>query len=262
MNSLKMYQVDAFASALFKGNPAAVCPLDSWLSDQLMQNIAAENNLSETVFFVPEGEGFHIRWFTPNEEIALCGHATLASAFVIFNHLDFQGEQIRFRSKSGELLVRRSGQELEMNFPALPYHEVPFIAPFRSLNLKEPKQTIQSQFDLMFVYENELDVINAQPDLNAVANIDYRGLILTAPGSHSDIYSRCFYPGCDVPEDPVTGSAHCVLTPYWCEQSGKEKISAIQGGKRQGNLMCALKGDRVLLYGACQLYMEGTIYLP
>jgi predicted PhzF superfamily epimerase YddE/YHI9 len=262
MKSLTIYQVDAFASALFKGNPAAVCPLDKWLSDEQMQAIAAENNLSETAFFAPEGEGLRIRWFTPNEEVALCGHATLASAYVLFEQLGFTGEKIIFTSLSGELIIKKTAHGLVMDFPALPYHEIEFLPQFQSLNLKKPNQVLQSQFDLMFVYEHEADVKEAQPDLDAVAGLDYRGLILTAPGGNSDIYSRCFYPGCDVPEDPVTGSAHCVIAPYWCERLDKLKVNAMQGGRRQGDLVCEVKEKRVLLYGTCHLYLEGRIYLP
>ena len=262
MKSLAIYQVDAFASALFKGNPAAVCPLDKWLSDEQMQTIATENNLSETAFFVPEGEGFRIRWFTPNEEVALCGHATLASAYVLFEQLAFAGEKIIFTSLSGELIIKKTAHGLVMDFPALPYQEIEFFPKFQSLNLKKPDQVLQSRFDLMFVYEHAADVAEAQPDLEAVANLDYRGLILTAPGSNSDIYSRCFYPGCDVPEDPVTGSAHCVIAPYWCERLGKSTVTALQGGCRQGELFCEINENRVLLYGTCHLYLEGKIYLP
>jgi PhzF family phenazine biosynthesis protein len=262
MKTLTLYQVDAFASTLFEGNPAAVCPLESWLTDQEMQNIAAENNLSETAFFVPEGDGFYIRWFTPNEEVALCGHATLATAHVIFEEIGFKGEVIKFNCLSGELLVRKNGNGLMMDFPALPYQSIEFSSELQHLNLKKPQHVLQSQFDLMFVYEHENDVIKASPDLNAVAQLDYRGLILTAPGENTDIYSRCFYPGCNVPEDPVTGSAHCVIAPYWCERWGKSCIDAMQGGARRGKLRCEVNGGRVYLYGTCKLYMQGTIYLP
>ena len=262
MKILKLFQVDAFASALFKGNPAAVCPLDRWLSDELMQSIAAENNLSETAFFAPEGECFRIRWFTPTEEVALCGHATLASAYVLFEHLGFAKQQIIFNSQSGELIIKKAEQGLVMDFPVLSYHEIKSIPQLVSLNLKTPVQIVQSEFDLMFVYDHEKDVKEALPDLKEVAALDYRGLILTAPGDKSDIYSRCFYPGTDVPEDSVTGSAHCVIAPYWCEQLGKTKLSAWQGGRRQGELVCEVKKERVLLYGTCQLYLVGSIYLP
>lgn len=262
MKSLSMYQVDAFASALFEGNPAAVCPLEHWLSDDEMQNIATENNLSETAFFVPEGNGFHIRWFTPNEEVALCGHATLAAAFVIFEKLGFKGEKIKFNCLSGELIVQKDRNGFVMNFPALPYHPIDPSFEMQQVNLKKPQSVLQSQFDLMFVYEHEHDVQEAAPDLAAIARLDYRGLILTAPGKNADVYSRCFYPGCNVPEDPVTGSAHCVIAPYWCEQWGKSRIEAIQGGARQGKLLCDVSEGRVFLYGAAHLYLQGTIYLP
>lgn len=262
MKCLAIYQVDAFASNLFKGNPAAVCPLDEWLSDGTMQAIAAENNLSETAFFVPEGEGFRIRWFTPNEEVALCGHATLASSYVLFNQLGFSGKDILFQCLSGELLVKNTTQGLVMDFPSLPYKEIDLKSELLNLNLKKPFKVFQSQFDLMFVYQNPEEVSTAKPDLSKVAHLNYRGLILTAPGQSTDVYSRCFYPGCNVPEDPVTGSAHCVIAPYWCEQLGKNGITALQGGVRQGDLYCEVRENRVLLYGSCHLYLEGRIYLP
>lgn len=262
MKSIIMYQVDAFASALFQGNPAAVCPLEYWLSDETMQAIAAENNLSETAFFVPEDDDFRIRWFTPNDEVALCGHATLASAYVAFEKLNYSRKQIKFNCLSGELIIKRMDQGFVMDFPLLTAKEIDFLPKFKSMGLKKPQHVLQSQFDLMFVYAQEDDVQNAQPDLNAVANLEYRGLILTAPAINADVYSRCFYPGCDVPEDPVTGSAHCVIAPYWCEKLGKSGISAIQGGRRKGELSCEVKGNRVFLYGSCHLYLEGTIYLP
>ncbi|CAM2933495.1 epimerase [Legionella steigerwaltii] len=262
MKNLPMYQVDAFASTLFEGNPAAVCPLDSWLTEKEMQKIATENNLSETAFFVPDGDGFYIRWFTPNEEVALCGHATLATAHVIFEQLGFKNEEIKFNCKSGALIVRRHGNGLMMDFPALSYHPIELSPELLQLNLKKPQKVFKSQFDLMFVYDNEQDVRDAEPDLDAVARLDYRGLILTAPGKNTDVYSRCFYPGCNVPEDPVTGSAHCVIAPYWCEQLSKSRIDAMQGGNRQGKLQCEVKEGRVFLYGTSHLYLQGTIYLP
>ncbi|KTD06515.1 epimerase [Legionella gratiana] len=262
MRHLSIYQIDAFATNLFEGNPAAVCPLTSWLTDQEMQNIALENNLSETAFFIPEGNGFYIRWFTPNEEVALCGHATLASAYIIFEKLGFKGEEIKFNCLSGELVVRKNGNELMMDFPALPYFPIENFPELHALNLKKPLHILKSQFDLMFVYEKQQEVEEAEPNLNAIAQLDYRGLILTAPGKNSDVYSRCFYPGCNVPEDPVTGSAHCVIAPYWSEQLQKSRINAVQGGARQGKLQCEVKGERVILYGAAHLYLQGTIYLP
>ncbi|KTD41045.1 PhzF family phenazine biosynthesis protein [Legionella parisiensis] len=262
MKNLSIYQVDAFASALFEGNPAAVCPLEHWLTDKEMQHIATENNLSETAFFVPEGDGFYIRWFTPNEEVALCGHATLASAYVIFEKLGFKDKKLKFNSKSGALIVYKNDNGLMMDFPELPPHPIELPPELQQLNLKKPLKALKSQFDLMFVYEDEDDVRTADPDLDAVARLEYRGLILTAPGKNTDVYSRCFYPGCNVPEDPVTGSAHCVIAPYWCERLGKSRIDAIQGGTRRGKLQCEVKEGRVFLYGTSHLYLEGTIYLP
>lgn len=262
MKTVTLYQVDAFASSLFRGNPAAVCPLQEWLPDDLMQAIASENNLSETAFFVPKEDGFHLRWFTPNEEIELCGHATLASAYVLFEKLNYTRQTISFTCLSGELVVSRQPQGFMMDFPALPYEEIPWQPEYGITGLPKPAKVFKSRFDLMFVYEDEAEVVSAKPHLEAVAQLDYRGLILTAPSTRTDVYSRCFYPGCDVPEDPVTGSAHCVIAPYWCEQFGKDKITAQQGGRRRGELSCEVRGNRVLLSGACQLYLEGVIHLP
>lgn len=257
-----IYQVDAFASKLFYGNPAAVCPLTDWLSDAEMQSIAAENNLSETAFILPVTDDYQIRWFTPNSEVALCGHATLASAFIIFEYLSYPKDTIIFHSQSGELRVKKMGQLLQMDFPALPYTKViPKPELLNAINMK-PKEVYQSTFDMMLIFDREEEVKIAQLDLNAIANIQARGVILSAPGSNSDIYSRCFYPGCDVPEDPVTGSAHCVIVPYWSERLGKKKIHACQGLKRHGELFCEVNLDRVLLSGTCQLYLEGHIFIP
>lgn len=262
MNKLPIYQVDAFASKLFRGNPAAVCPLDCWLSETQMQSIAAENNLSETAFMVAEGERYRIRWFTPNAEVDLCGHATLASAFVLFELLGYKKEVIVFDSKSGELRVRKNGNLLQLDFPALPYTKItPSQQLVDAMNVT-PLEVYESTFDLLLIFANEKDIKQARLDLYAISKLNNRGVILSAPGSESDVYSRCFYPGCDVPEDPVTGSAHCVIAPYWSEQLGKKKIHAIQGLNRQGELLCEVLKDRVLLSGPCQLYLQGHIFLP
>lgn len=262
MKKQAIYQVDAFASELFKGNPAAVCPLNNWLSDQQMQLIAAENNLSETAFILPEDNHYQIRWFTPNTEVALCGHATLASAFVIFELLGHQNNEVVFHSNSGELRVKKNTTLLQMNFPALPY--TPTTPPSSLLNALniQPKESYESTFDLLFICHSERDVKAAQPDLQAISKLNHRGIILSAPASISDVYSRCFYPGCDVPEDPVTGSAHCVIAPYWSKQLNKKIIHAFQGLKREGELWCEVVADRVLLSGSCQLYLQGHIFLP
>ncbi|HAU0368120.1 TPA: PhzF family phenazine biosynthesis protein [Legionella pneumophila] len=262
MKKQPIYQIDAFSSELFGGNPAAVCPLSHWLSDDQMQSIAAENNLSETAFILPEDEHYQIRWFTPNTEVALCGHATLASAFVVFEFLGHKKEQIVFNSKSGELRVKKNASLLQMDFPALPYTKItPLPSLLKALKVR-PVEVYESTFDLLIILENELDVKEARPDLYAISELNNRGVILSAPASQADVYSRCFYPGCDVPEDPVTGSAHCVIAPYWSSRLGKNKIHAIQGLKRKGELLCEVARDRVLLSGSCQLYLQGHIFLP
>ena len=261
MNKQALYQVDAFASRLFSGNPAAVCPLTQWLSDELMQSIASENNLSETAFIVPNGESYQIRWFTPNTEVALCGHATLASAFVVFEILGYQGEQVLFHSQSGPLLVKKSFNQYQMDFPALPYTPIsPTSELLQAVNV-QPLEVYESTFDLLLILNSEHDVQQAQLDLNAIAKLNHRGVILSAPAHEADVYSRCFYPGCDVPEDPVTGSAHCVIAPYWSEHLGKKVIHAQQGLKRRGELWCEVESDRVLLSGSCQLYLQGHIFI-
>lgn len=261
MKKLSLYQVDAFAPSLFMGNPAAICPLSEWLTDHEMQSIAEENNLSETAFFVKNNNEYHIRWFTPNEEVDLCGHATLASAYIIFEKLKHQGNQILFQSKSGQLRVYQEHHMLKMDFPALPYQKIELTDALRAALDLVPIEVYTSKFDVMCVLKNESDVEKANPDLTAIAALNYRGVILTALSTQSDIYSRCFYPGCSVSEDPVTGSAHCVIAPYWCRQLNKIRIHAKQGLKRQGELICELQGDRILLFGKCHLYLEGAIYI-
>ncbi len=262
MKKQPIYQIDAFTSELFGGNPAAVCPLSHWLSDDQMQSIAAENNLSETAFILPEDEQYQIRWFTPNTEVALCGHATLASAFVIFEFLGHKKEQIVFNSKSGELRVKKNSSLLQMDFPALPYTKIPPLPSLLKAIKVQPVEVYESTFDLLIILENEREVKEARPDLHAISDPENRGVILSAPATQADVYSRCFYPGCDVPEDPVTGSAHCVIAPYWSNRLGKKQIHAIQGLKRTGELMCEVAMERVLLSGSCQLYLQGHIFLP
>lgn len=258
MKKMPIYQVDAFSSRLFEGNPAAVCPLAHWLSEDQMQAIAAENNLSETAFIVPKDGRYQIRWFTPNKEVELCGHATLASAFVIFEILQYKENQIIFDSKSGELIINKKNNLLEMSFPSLPFIKAPFSS-LQFINFK-PSEIYESTFDLLLIFDNEDDIKEASVDLSMMSNLNYRGIILSAPAKNgADIYSRCFYPRYGVPEDPVTGSAHCVLAPYWSKRLDKKRIHAIQGLKRQGEIFCEVQNDRVLLSGSCQLYLEGNI---
>jgi PhzF family phenazine biosynthesis protein len=262
MKKQPIYQVDAFTSRLFNGNPAAVCPLDTWLDDTLMQLIAKENNLSETAFIVPFDDHYQIRWFTPNQEVALCGHATLASAFVLFELLGYPHSELKFDSQSGPLRVKKEGALLQMDFPKLPYRKfIPQSELLAAINVS-PVETYDSTFDFLFIFKNEQEVQHAKLDLNVIAKLGPRGVILSAPGSSSDSYSRCFYPGCDVPEDPVTGSAHCVIAPYWSDRLGKTKIHAKQGGTRQGEMVCEVTEERILLSGTCQLYLEGFISIP
>ncbi|KTD04427.1 epimerase [Legionella geestiana] len=262
MKKQPIFQVDAFTSFLFGGNPAAVCPLKEWLPDDLMQSIAMENNLSETAFLVQEGDYYQIRWFTPNTEVALCGHATLASAFVVFEFLNPAAKQLNFNSQSGELRVTKHNDKLEMDFPALPYTKITPASELIEAIGMHPAEVYESTFDLLVILNNEEDVRNARPELDVIGKWPSRGVILSAPDSHGGVYSRCFYPGCDVPEDPVTGSAHCVIAPYWSERLGKNTIQAIQGLKRQGALLCRVQDNRVFMSGSCKLYLQGHIFYP
>jgi len=255
---LPLYQVDAFSSEVFRGNPAAVVPLDDWIDDRTMQSIAAENNLAETAFFVREPAGFRIRWFTPEAEVDLCGHATLASAHVLFTKVEPGREAVEFASRSGPLHVTRAGDRLVLDFPV--WTPVPCAPP---AGLAEalgatPRETYFAT-DLLAVLDDEAEVRGLTPDLRAVKGVDARGIIVTAPGSDVDFVSRFFAPGVGVDEDPVTGSAHCALTPYWAKRLGRTSLRARQVSKRGGELWCELAGDRVKIAGQASLYLEGSI---
>lgn len=255
---ISMYQVDAFAERVFEGNPAAVCPLEEWLPDETLQSIAQENNLSETAFFVKEGESYHLRWFTPVVEVDLCGHATLASAHVIFEKIDKNKNEIEFRSRSGELRVFKQEEYIQLDFPAAEIQQCEIPLEITNAFGKEPKEVWKSD-DYIAVYENESDVIMLSPDFSALSELDCRGIIATAPGSSEDFVSRAFFPRCGVNEDPVTGSAHCELMPYWVNELGSSKLSAAQLSKRGGKLQCVLDNDRVLISGKAVSYFEGII---
>lgn len=269
---LPLYQVDAFTDRLFSGNPAAVCPLDDWLDDELLQAIAAENNLSETAFFVPQDDFFELRWFTPTVEVALCGHATLASAWVLFSLLDHEQDVIRFVTRrSGELSVRKAGDVLEMNFPArAPSPLSPPAGLLEALG-GTPEAVLGSAEDLLVAMDSPEAVAAARPDFAKLGRVDCRGVIVTAqgggsalatsPDGNADFVSRFFAPRAGVPEDPVTGSAHCVLTPYWAEKLGRKELTARQISRRGGTVRCRHKGDRVALGGSARLYLEGTIHI-
>lgn len=258
---LTIYQVDAFAKEVFRGNPAAICPLEEWLETDLMQKIAVENNLSETAFFVKKEDHYEIRWFTPTYEIDLCGHATLASAYVIFEILKLETEKIKFVShKSGELSVEKNGDVLTLDFPSRPVS--PAEAPSGLIEAigKTPKEIFKAR-DYFLVYENEQEVLDISPDFTALLKIDAHGFIVTAKGDSSDFVSRFFAPEVGVFEDPVTGSAHCNLIPFWAERLGKNELFARQISARGGELFCELKGDRVKIGGNAVLYLKGEIYV-
>jgi len=258
---LNIIQVDAFAEKVFGGNPAAICILEDWLADDLMQQIGMENNLSETAFIVREQAGYRIRWFTPTVEVDLCGHATLAAAKVLFDQQDFAGNEVVFNSKSGQLKVAKElNGKLKLNFPATPF-ELVNDPPATILTALKTGSTIiyKGTFDYMAVVKNQEQIESLDPDYNLLATLKSRGIVVTAPGNEVDFVSRCFYPQTGVNEDPVTGSAHTMLTPYWAGILGKNKLSAIQLSNRRGNLECELSGDRVYLSGNAVVYMTGEI---
>ena len=257
---LPIYQVDAFTDTLFGGNPAAVCPLDAWLPEATMQAIAAENNLSETAFFIPQGGDYALRWFTPTVEVDLCGHATLASGHVVMSYIEPQRDSVSFHTaKAGMLKVSRRADMLVMDFPARP--PAPCDAPPGLLAALggTPREVLCAQ-DHLIVYDSVAEITALDPDLVALAKVDCWAAIVTAPGSNGiDFVSRFFAPAQGVPEDPVTGRAHCTLVPYWAERLGKTELEARQISRRGGTLHCALNGDRVSLGGRAVVYLEGKI---
>ena len=258
---LQIFQVDAFASHPFAGNPAAVVPLDAWLPDHTMLQIAAENNLSETAFFVKEGDRYHIRWFTPSVEVNLCGHATLATSHVIFNELKLEDAFLRFHSdRSGKLGVEKHGAKLVLDFPAYPFEMVEHSDELARAVGITPAEVWESQGNMVFLRaENEEEVRGLDPDMHAIAQIGYDEVIVTAEGDECDFASRMFAPRIGIPEDPVTGAIHCTLIPYWAERLGKHELFARQVSKRGGELFCELVGDRVKIGGNAVTYLEGEI---
>jgi PhzF family phenazine biosynthesis protein len=258
---LPIYQVDAFSSAVFSGNPAAICPLEKWLPDATMQAIALENNLAETAFFVQDGhdrQRFALRWFTPVCEVDLCGHATLASAYVLFEELNAPGELLRFETKSGELTVRKHGGRLVMDFPSRPPSKIEPESNLVPALGGEPTEILAAR-DYLVRYGSAREVQSLQPDMQALKKLDRFAVIVTAPGTDCDFVSRFFAPGKGVPEDPVTGSAHCTLIPYWAAQLGKTTLHARQVSPRGGELFCKLNGDRVEIAGEAALFLTGRI---
>ncbi|PAV24949.1 isomerase [Tamilnaduibacter salinus] len=268
MPTVRLYQVDAFSAQLFSGNPAAVVPLEGWLDDAVLQAIAAENNVSETAFLVPSSvrdADFELRWMTPAAEVPLCGHATLATAWVLFNRLGWEADQVRFHSRSGPLgVTRRADGWLEMDFPNLGFESVETPDLIREAFGVVPDRAffVPNDTNYMLVLDSEADVRQADPDLRSLKALGNQGVIVTATGDEADFVSRYFAPGVDVDEDPVTGSIHSVLTPYWAERQGRSALDARQLSSRGGRLQCELRGDRVAIAGQCAFYMAGEIALP
>lgn len=255
---LKQYQVDAFTDKVFGGNPAAVVPLSSWLDDSFLQAIAEENNLSETAFFVSSENGFKLRWFTPVKEVDLCGHATLAAAHVIFEHLGYPKQGITFETLSGDLFVNKKGKLLEMNFPACPSTTCE-LSETLAKGLGQCPIEVLAAHDYLAIFDSEATIRAITPNQTLLGQLDLRGVIITAPGNDVDFVSRFFAPKLGVPEDPVCGSAHCVLAPYWANKLGKNILTARQVSKRGGHITCELKADRVLLSGCAVTFMEAEI---
>lgn len=259
---IPIYQVDAFSARLFAGNPAAICPLERWLPDEVMQSIAAENNLSETAFFVPEDSSYRLRWFTPGVEVDLCGHATLASAHIVLTKLTPDRDSVSFHTRSGELIVRRAGDRYSMDFPARPPEHCE-VHPRLIEALGTVPLEILAARDYLVVYTSEEQVLTLQPSMELLCLMDRFAVIVTAPGSGGvDFVSRFFAPSKGVPEDPVTGSAHCTLIPYWSRRLGKTHLNARQVSRRGGELWCEDRGERVTIAGNAALYLEGTIRVP
>ncbi len=257
---LQVYQIDAFAEKVFEGNPAAVIPLELWLPDHTMQAIAEENNLSETVFFVPANIGYHIRWFTPNQEVKLCGHATLASAYVLFDVLGIAEDSITFDSLSGSLVVTKTEGLLTLDFPSQPPKTCAIPKDLVAGLGVNPTECYRNE-DYIAVFETEDEVLSITPNYSSLEQLDLRGVIATASSSTNEFVLRFFAPKFGIPEDPVTGSAQTQLMPYWSEKLGRPKLRSKQISSRGGKIVSELKGNRVYISGSAVMYMEGTIHV-
>ncbi len=260
--TLALFQVDTFTDQLFKGNPAAVVPLGTWLPDSTMQAIAEENNLSETAFFIPNGDGFHLRWFTPTIEVDFCGHATMATSHVLFQHLDYEKDQIEYQTRVGLVSVRQSENGYEMDAPADQLHEEIIPSSLEDALGAKIKELYSGREDLLAIVESEEVVRHVKPNFEAVAKLTNRGLLVSAPGEQVDFVSRCFFPNAGIDEDPVTGSAHTTMAPYWSERLGKSELTAHQISSRGGKVHCQLEQDRVILGGKAVTYLTGELFLP
>jgi PhzF family phenazine biosynthesis protein len=257
---MPIFQVDAFASRRFAGNPAAIMPADRFLDDSVLQAIAAENNLAETAFLVPEAGGYNLRWFTPTVEVPLCGHATLASSAVVMERLEPARNEVTFHTASGALRVTRAGTAYVMDFPALRAEAVDTPPGLAEALGAVPIEVVADGFNYLVLLESAQIVRNLAPDLAAIGRLDRGGLIVTAPGDEGyDFISRYFAPAKGIPEDPATGSAHCALAPYWANRLGKSEFRAFQASQRGAEIICRLRGDRVELEGTCVFYLEGEV---
>lgn len=258
----KIYQVDAFAEQIFSGNPAAVCPLKEWLSDELLQKIALENNLAETAFYVKRDEVFEIRWFTPSVEVDLCGHATLASAYVLFNFENYTENTIRFYShRSGELIVTKTDDVINLNFPSDKFEQIEINQEHIDCFNEKPLEVYKGKTDYLLIFEKEEIIQNIVPNFQVIEKLKARGVIISAKGNAVDFVSRFFAPQSGITEDPVTGSAHTTLTPYWAKQLNKTELEAIQLSERRGFLKCKYLNDRVEISGKGKIYLIGELFL-
>ncbi|WP_242130962.1 PhzF family phenazine biosynthesis protein [Aestuariivivens marinum] len=257
----KIYHIDAFTNKVFSGNPAAVCPLDQWLDDAVLQSIAMENNLAETAFYVKQDNRFEIRWFTPTVEVDLCGHATLAAAFVLFNYENHEADTIQFYSpRSGTLKVTKQEELLTLNFPVDKIEETSLTNEINNCFDIKPQMAFKGKTDYLLVFKNEEQIKTLKPMYYEISKLKARGIIVTAKGNETDFVSRFFAPQSGIDEDPVTGSAHTTLTPYWSKQLSKTELTAMQLSNRRGHLQCRYLGDRVEISGQCKLYLIGEIY--
>ena len=254
------FEIAAFTSRVFGGNPAGVCLLEEWLPDAQLQAIAAENNLAETAFVIARGEHFDLRWMTPILEVDLCGHATLAAAHVLFHHRNYSGGVVRFLSKSGELRVERDGKRLVLDFPSLPGDPVSRADSLGEALGAAPEKILKGR-DYFAIFASQKEVAAIKPDMERVAGLDAQGVVVTAVGDDCDFVSRYFAPAAGIPEDPVTGSTHCALIPYWSQRLGQKDLFARQISARGGELFCRDRGDRVSIGGEAVTYVEGNIHL-
>ncbi|WP_207720176.1 PhzF family phenazine biosynthesis protein [Flavobacterium undicola] len=259
---MKIYQIDAFTKSVFSGNPAAVCPLEQWLSNEIMQKIAAENNLAETAFYVKNGDKYEIRWFTPQTEVDLCGHATLAAAFVLLHYENHSDSVITFYSpRSGDLTVTKDGDLLSLNFPTDILEPITLTNEILDAFDSKPQLAFKGKTDYMLLFNTEEEILNLKPNFDQISKLDVRGVIITAKGNTTDFVSRFFAPQSGINEDPVTGSAHTTLIPYWAKELNKTVLSAIQLSERKGYLDCELLGNRVRISGYAKCYLIGDLFL-